>query len=244
MSDIQIFKSKEFGQVRIIMINSEPYFVGKDIADSLGYSETNAMTKRLDEDEFISDKVEGMNMKSILINESGLYNAILGSKLPGAKKFRKWITGEILPSIRKHGAYMTDDTLEKALTSPDFLIKLATEIKTERAARVEAEKKVQVMKPKAEFYDDVAGSKDAISIGEVAKVLGIKGLGRNNLFSLLRSKKVLQNNNQPYQTFVDRGYFRVLEQKWTTPNGDTKINVKTLVYQKGLDYIRKVVNEN
>lgn len=100
------------------------------------------------------------------------------------------------------------------------------------------------MKPKAEFYDDVAGSKDAITIGEVAKVIGIKGLGRNKLFALLRDRKILQQNNQPYQEYVDRGYFRIIEQKWTTPDGDTKINIKTLVYQKGLDYIRKIAKSN
>ena len=100
------------------------------------------------------------------------------------------------------------------------------------------------MKPKAEFYDDVAGPKDAITIGEVAKVIGIKGLGRNKLFALLRDRKILQQNNQPYQEYVDRGYFRIIEQKWTTPDGDTKINIKTLVYQKGLDYIRKIAKSN
>lgn len=116
------------------------------------------------------------------------------------------------------------------------------------AAKLEEEKERLVlenseMRPKAEFYDDVAGSKDAISIGEVAKVLGIKGIGRNNLFKLLRDKKILQSNNQPYQEYIDRGYFRVIEQRWTTANGDTKISIKTLVYQKGLDYIRKVAQE-
>ena len=102
----------------------------------------------------------------------------------------------------------------------------------------------KTMLPKAEFYDDVAGSKDAISIGEVAKILGIRKLGRNNLFQLFRDKKILQPNNQPYQKFVDIGYFRIIEQRYTTQNGDTKINIKTLVYQKGLDFIRRIIKEN
>lgn len=100
---------------------------------------------------------------------------------------------------------------------------------------------IEEQKPKAEFYDDVAGSSDAIAMGEVAKVLKIKGYGRNNLFEFLRNKKVLQRNNQPYQKYIDLGYFRVVETKFNKPNGDIGINIKTLVYQKGLEYIRKLV---
>lgn len=103
--------------------------------------------------------------------------------------------------------------------------------------------KLLEQKPKVEFYDDVAGSKDAIEMAEVSKVLGIRGMGRNNLFQFLREQKILQSNNQPYQTYVDRGYFRVVEQKYIKPNGDTAINIKTLVYQRGLDFIRKKLKE-
>ena len=111
-NQIEISKNNEVGEVRTLLIDSEPYFVAKDVAEILGYSETNALTKRLDSDEFISDKLEGMNMKSVLLNESGLYNAIFGSKLENAKKFRKWVFSEVLPSIRKHGAYITDELLQ------------------------------------------------------------------------------------------------------------------------------------
>ena len=111
-NQIEIFKNNELGEARTLLIDSEPYFVAKDVAEILGYSETNALTKRLDSDEFISDKLEGMNMKSVLLNESGLYNAIFGSKLENAKKFRKWVFSEVLPSIRKHGAYITDELLQ------------------------------------------------------------------------------------------------------------------------------------
>lgn len=104
--------------------------------------------------------------------------------------------------------------------------------------------RIEEMKPKAEFYDDVAGSKDAIEMADVSKVLGIKGMGRNNLFEFLREKGILQQNNRPYQTYVDRGYFRVIEQTYTKPNGDICINIKTLVYQKGVDFIRKKLMEN
>jgi anti-repressor protein len=108
--------------------------------------------------------------------------------------------------------------------------------------REQVEKQLTEAKPKVEFYDDVAGSKDAIEIGEAAKVLN-KGIGRNKLFQFLRDSKVLMQNNQPYQQYVDRGYFRVIEQKFTKPNGDTNINIKTLVYQRGLDFIRKLLTD-
>ena len=137
--------------------------------------------------------------------------------------------------------------LEKKLGQP----KLPQTYKEALYALIEAEEEKErlesenrILLPKARFYDDVAGSKDAISIGEVAKILGIRKLGRNKLFQLLRDKKILQPNNLPYQQFVDKGYFRIIEQRWTTKDGETKINIKTLVYQKGLDYIRRIIKEN
>ena len=126
-NQIEIFKNNELGEVRTLLIDSEPYFVAKDVAEILGYSETNALTKRLDSDEFISDKLEGMNMKSVLLNESGLYNAIFGSKLENAKKFRKWVFSEVLPSIRKHGAYITDELLQDNDRLNDVIAELQME---------------------------------------------------------------------------------------------------------------------
>ena len=126
-NQIEIFKNNELGEVRTLLIDSEPYFVAKDVAEILGYSETNALTKRLDSDEFISDKLEGMNMKSVLINESGLYNAIFGSKLENAKKFRKWVFSEVLPSIRKHGAYITEELLQDNDRLNDVIAELQME---------------------------------------------------------------------------------------------------------------------
>jgi anti-repressor protein len=228
MNDLQIFKNEEFGEVRSIAIDGKPYFVGKDIAEILGYSNTrDALISHVDEEDkadvVIHDGCQNRNMKAI--NESGLYSLILGSKLPNAKKFKKWVTGDVL------------------LDNPDLLIAAATKLKEERAARLEAEKKVKILEPKGEFYDDIVGSKDSIEMGHVAKVLGIRGIGRNNLFALLRDKKVLDRNNIPYQQYVDCGYFRVLEQKYTVPSGETKINIKTMVFQKGVDFIRKKIKE-
>lgn len=132
--------------------------------------------------------------------------------------------------------------IEKQWNSPEQII--ARGLIESKKMIENLNQKLIEQKPKVDFYDDVAGSRDAIEMAEAAKVLGIKGMGRNNLFQFLREKGILQQNNQPYQTYVDRGYFRVIEQKYTKPNGETNINIKTLIYQKGLDFIRKKIKEN
>lgn len=140
-SEFQIFNNEEFGSIRVLNINDEPWFVGKDIAELLGYKNSRkAISDRVDSE----DKKDGVtirdsmqrNQKAIIINESGLYSLILSSKLPSAKKFKHWITSEVLPSIRKHGTYMTPETLEQALYNPDFLIKLATNLKVEQEKNI------------------------------------------------------------------------------------------------------------
>lgn len=140
MKDIQIFNNEQFGQVRVITKDGEPWFVGKDVSEILGYLEPNkAITRHTDEDDRIKHPITD-NLKRVqetwVINESGLYSLILGSKLPTAKKFKKWVTSEVLPSIRKHGMYATDELIN----NPDLLIAAATKIKEERQARLEAEK--------------------------------------------------------------------------------------------------------
>ena len=160
MNKLTLFQNDKFGNIRVFIRNEEFWFVAKDISDILKYSETNAMTKRLDSDEIISDKLEGMNMKSTLINESGLYNAIIGSKLPEAKLFKKWITSEVLPSIRKHGVYMTEDAIEKTLNDPDFIIQLANQLKEEKQKRLLFEQQLEEQRPKVEIYDELIDQKD------------------------------------------------------------------------------------
>ncbi len=246
MNDLQVFSNIEFGNVRAILKDSEAWFVGKDITTILGYQNASkALMDHVDtEDKLNNESLSSLGQRGgWLINESGLYSLVLSSKLPTAKKFKHWITSEVLPSIRKHGAYMTEDTIEKALTDPDFLIKLATNLKEEKMKRAAAEQKVQVLTPKAQFYDTVAGSTDAIAIGDTAKTLNM-GIGRNKLFQFLRDRKILMYNNRPYQRYIDCGYFRVIEQKYNLPNGDTNISFKTLIYQKGLDYIRKILTKH
>lgn len=139
MKELQNFNFNNL-PVRTVLIDDEPWFVAKDVADILEYSDTQAMTRRLDKEDIMTDKLSGMNMKSTIINESGLYEAIIGSKKKEVKPFKRWITHEVLPTIRKHGAYMTNEVIEKTLTSPDFIIRLATKLKDEQEARLELEK--------------------------------------------------------------------------------------------------------
>lgn len=233
-SKMQIFKNAEFGKVRTVVINEEPWFVGKDIATALGYRDTkNALKAHVD----LEDKggwritTPSGEQNMTVINESGMYSLVLSSKLPSAKKFKRWVTSEVLPSIRKHGAYMTPEKIEEVLLNPDTIIKLAKELKAEQ-------EKVKELTPKAEFYDTVVSSESLLSMGEVAKTLNM-GIGRNNLFGLLRAKGILNFDNVPYQRFVNAGYFKLVERTYDVKK--PKVATTTYVSQMGLDYIRKML---
>ncbi len=227
----QVFNYQD-KQVRTVVIDGEPWFVAKDVCEILEIQNTTDATKRLDVDEVTRFNLGGLAGETNIVNEHGLYNLILGSRKPEAKQFKRWITHEVIPSIRRTGSYSLQD--------PQRLI---------AAALIEAQKileqkdqQIALMKPKAEFFDQVASSKDAIDIGTAAKVLHL-GIGRNKLFEILRQEGVLMSNNQPYQKYIDAGYFRTIEQKYSKPDGSISINIKTLVYQKGLNYIKKLVEE-
>lgn len=253
MNDLQIFKNDEFGQVRTLTIDNEPYFVGKDVASILGYSNPQkAIRDHVDEEDKTLNELFTVNgTKGILINESGLYSLILSSKLPNAKKFKRWVTSEILPSIRKHGAYMTDDTLEKALTSPDFLIKLATELKEEKEQRQALEEEKKLNAPKVVFADAVSTSKTSILVGELSKILKQNGIniGQNRLFSWLRENDYLIKRkgtdwNMPTQKSMDMKLFEIKESTHLNGNGVNVTTKTPKVTGKGQQYfINKFLNE-
>ena len=232
MNDLQIFDNKDFGTVRTLTVNGEPWFVGIDIATALGYAKPyNAMSTHVEQCDTLKQGIidsVGREQQTTLINESGMYALIFGSKLQTAKNFKHWVTSEVLPTIRKQGSYNLPTTYKQALQQ--LLIQV------EENEKLQLENKE--MKPKADFFDAVADSKSAIPMNEVAKVLGVHGYGRNNLFEFLRNEGILDRNNIPYQRYVDCGWFRVIEQAYTK-NGEKHINFKTLVYQKGVDAIRK-----
>ena len=235
MHDLQIFKYNG-KEVRTIQKDGEPWWVLKDVCGILGISKYRDTASRLDEDERGSVRVDtpGGEQEMTVVNESGLYNVILRSDKPEAKPFRKWVTSEVLPSIRKNGGYIAN---QENLT-PEQLVANASIVAQNIISQ--KDKQIEQMKPKAEFFDAVADSRTAISMNEVSKVLGIKGYGRNNLFEFLRKNGILDRWNVPYQRYIDCGWFRVIEQKYTI-QGEPCVTTKTLVYQKGVDAIRKKI---
>ena len=238
MNEIKVFENDAFGSVRTIDREGDVWFVGKDVATALGYSNTNdALSRHVDpEDKYQGEGVafpdpHGTLQYPTIINESGLYSLVLSSKLPTARQFKRWITKEVIPSIRKTGGYFaTPKTYVEALRA------LADAEEEKERLALENEE----MKPKAEFYDTVAESSTTFEVGVVAKILNF-GIGRNKLFKFLRNEGILNPDNIPYQQYVDAGYFKVVEMPYGKLNGDTLVGKKTVVYQKGIDYIRKLL---
>lgn len=246
MNDVQVFNNEEFGQVRTVTIDNEPYFVGKDVAEALGYADTNqAIRYHVDEDDKLTRKFDGSGQKRemYIINESGLYSLILSSKLPNAKKFKHWVTSEVLPSIRKHGGYLTPKKIEEVLLNPDTIIKLAQNLKKEQEKNKALTADVERMKPKEIFADAVTTSSDCILIGELAKLLKQNGveIGQNRLFEWLRQNKFLirrkgEDYNTPTQRAMEMGLFQVKKTTITHSDGHTTIKSTTKVTGKGQLY--------
>lgn len=233
MNELQIFNNEEFGSVRAVEINGEPWFVANDVAKALGYSNPSKATNDHCKKAILgrgNDSL-GREQEFKYIPEGDVYRLIIRSNLPAAERFETWVFDEVIPSIRKTGSYQMPKTYIEALEAL-----IVSEKEKERLAIENNE-----MKPKADFFDAVADSKDAIEIGQVAKVLEIPGIGRNKLFAFLREKQYLMENNIPYQKYIDNGYFRTIEQKYSMPDGETRISIKTLVYQKGVDAIRRLL---
>ena len=246
MNDLKIFNNPEFGDIRTITINNEPYFVGKDVAEILGYSMArNAIATHVDmedkKDAPIQGSLGGTQVMTI-INESGLYSLILSSKLSTAKRFKRWVTNDVLPAIRKHGAYMTEETIEKAITSPDFLIKLATNLKEEKEKRLAAERQIEADRPKVTFANAVNVSKDGMLIGMLAKLLHQNGvdIGQKRLFQWMRDNGYLMKSgadrNMPTQKARELGLFKVKERAIDNPDGSVRLTRTTLVTGKGQEY--------
>lgn len=233
MNELQIFNNEEFGSVRTITKDNEPMFCLADVCKALEIINITNVKNRLKEDGVHTAEVIdslGRKQNATFINEANLYKVIFQSRKESAEKFTDWVTSEVLPSIRKYGSYCLPRTYKEALAQ--LLIEV------DKNEKLELENKE--MKPKADFFDAVADSKTAISMNEVAKVLNIKGYGRNNLFEFLRENGILDRFNVPYQRYVDNGWFRVIEQHYQK-NGEPVVSTKTLVYQKGVDGIRKMI---
>lgn len=247
MEEMRIFENEEFGKIRTVEVDGQPYFVGKDVAEALGYAKArNAIAAHVSQedkkDALIQGDLGGTQAMTI-INESGLYSLILSSKLESAKRFKRWVTSEVLPSVRQHGAYMTEDTLEQALTNPDFLIQLATKLKEEQEARKKLEAKLKEDEPHAILGRAITTAKTSILIGDLAKILNQNGvdIGAKRLFEWMRNNGYLIKRkgtdwNMPTQRSMGLGLFEVRESVRIDGNGCNKITRTTKVTGKGQEY--------
>lgn len=242
MNNLQLFNF-EGNEVRTLKINDEPYFVGNDVAKILGYSNyRKAVFEHVDDEDKLRTQIRyaGQNREVTVINESGLYSLILSSKMPNAKKFKHWVTSEVLPAIRKHGAYMTDEKAFDVVNNKDGLASLLQQAADQlRAKDIQIEK----MKPKALFADSVATSKSTVLIGELAKILRGNGvdIGATRLFRWMREHGYLINRkgsdwNMPTQRSMNLGLFKIKETTINHSNGTTSISKTPKVTGKGQQY--------
>lgn len=248
MKNMEIFKNQKFGSVRTLVIDGEPWFVGKDVAEALGYgagkSLANAVANHVDEeDKGVTEMMTpGGRQKIIIINESGLYSLVLSSKLPSAKEFKRWITHEVIPAIRQHGAYMTPEVIQKSLQDPDFMIQILQNLKQEQERNRALEADNQRMRPKEIFADAVSVSKDGILVGALAKLIHQNGveIGQKRLFQWLRDHGYLMKSgadkNMPTQRAREMGLFKVKERAIDNPDGSVRLTRTTLVTGKGQQY--------
>lgn len=251
MNDLQIFNFSGL-DVRTVLIDEEPYFVGKDVAEVLGYKKPeNAVANHVDEEDKTTTLIQGTGSnyksKTVIVNESGLYSLILSSKLPTAKKFKHWVTSEVLPAIRQHGAYMTDEKAFDVVNNKSGLADLL-----QQAADQLKQKDIQIaeLKPKALFADSVATSNSTILVGELAKILRGNGIeiGQNRLFDWLRKNGYLiskkgSSYNLPTQKSMNLGLFKIKETTINHSNGSVSISKTAKVTGKGQQYfINKFLN--
>lgn len=233
-------------EVRTVLINNEPWFVGKDVADTLGYTNSpKAIRDHVDDEDKLTERIvmAGQNRSVTTINESGVYSLIFGSKLDSAKRFKQWVTSEVLPSVRKHGAYMTSEKIEEVLTNPDTIIRLATELKNERQEKLQYQSQVTVMTPKAEFYDKVADAKEVFYVKQLADHLAQNGhhTGQNLLFKeLVRDGylRKLKNGYAPTSYANTRKLFKSVETTYDRSGGPS-VSMAVRVTAKGMQYFVK-----
>lgn len=243
-NELIVFESGEFGKIRVVGDNQNPLFNLEDVCFALGYTK-EAKGKLYLRKERIDKLIKNLEISTVVhngqqfIGEDSLYDFILEAGTDGARKFRKWVTSEVLPTIRKHGAYMTDEIIEKTLTDPDFLIQLATQLKEEKHKRLLAEQQIEEQKPLVTFAETCLKSSDNILMRELAKIAKEEGLhiGQNRLYDKLREwKLIMKGSTEPYQYGMDRDWFVVEEKSINTPYG-VRLTKTTKVTPKGQVYI-------
>ena len=244
---MQVFENSDFGKVRVVERDGEPWFVAVDVCRALGLEQVSRALDRLDEDERGLLKVTHPQSPSKTqevngVNEPGLYHLVLCSTKPEAKAFKRWITHEVIPSVRKHGAYITPDKIEEILINPDTIIRLCTDLKEERAKRAALEVKVETDAPKVLFAGAVETSQDSCLVGQLAKMIRQNGyeIGQNRLFDYLRNEGYLcksgSNRNLPTLRSMEARLFDATESVVDNPDGSVRLVRTTKVTGKGQIY--------
>ncbi|HNW87964.1 MAG TPA: phage antirepressor KilAC domain-containing protein [Candidatus Limiplasma sp.] len=242
MNEIKVFENAQLGAVRTVMVDGEPWFVAADVCKVLDHSNVTMALDRLDADERAKFNL-GRQGETNIVNEYGLYALVLGSRKPEASTFKRWITHDVIPDIRKHGLYATPETVEAMLGDPDTMIAVLTEYKRERAERIRLTEQAKKDAPKVLFADSVTASDTTILIGELAKLLKQNGYesGQNRLFETLRKEGYLISRkgcdyNMPTQRSMEIGLFTIKETAITHSDGHVTISKTTKVTGKGQVY--------
>lgn len=242
MNTPQIFNFEQ-NEVRTVLVNNEPYFVGKDVAEILGYERAdNAIRNHVDDEDKLTHQISasGQNRNMTIINESGLYSLILKSKLPNAKKFKRWVTSEVLPQIRKHGMYATDELLN----NPDLLIEVATKLKEERTLRLIAEQRVNELQPKADYYDRILNNKGLVTVSTIAKNYGMSAVSFNKLLHELGIQFNQSGTWLLYSKFQDKGYTHIEPFDYEDKNGNRQVKTRMKWTQKGHIFLYETLKKN
>ncbi|MCT3056470.1 phage antirepressor [Leuconostoc citreum] len=253
MNEVTVFNF-EANEVRTVIIENEAWFVGKDVADTLGYSNSpKAIRDHIDDEDKLTERIvmSGQSRYPTLINESGVYSLIFGSKLESAKRFKKWVTSEVLPAIRKHGAYLTDQKIEEVLTSPDTIIRLATELKEERQAKLVLKQQNSVLlqqnnelKPKADYTDLILSNKTLVTITFIAKDYGMSGSAMNKLLHDLGVQYNQSGVWLLYAKHQTKGWTQSETTEVVKKDGSKKLVMNTKWTQKGRLGLYELLKDN
>lgn len=244
MNKLQIFKNEEFGEIRTIEVNNQPWFVGKDVADILGYRNgSRDINNHVEEEDRLKYQIgtAGQLREQTLINESGLYSLILSSKLPTAKKFKRWVTSEVLPTIRKTGGYLTPEKVEEVLSNPDTIIKLATEIKNLRTENAIQKQQIAEFKPVKEYVDTILSSTDTVTVTQIAADYGLSARALNKI---LWEEHLIHNVNGQwilYKRWMNKGFTKSETINVPRADGSSKVVMNTKWTQKGRLKIHEIL---
>ncbi len=241
-NEIMLFKHENFGEVRTLVIDGEPWFVGKDVAITLGYKDTSdALKKHVDKEDKLSRRFadSGQNREMYVINESGLYSLILSSKLPSAKEFKHWVTSEVLPSLRKHGAYFTPEALYKSLCKPENLIEILHALADEQKRNTELSVENAYLSVKARYYDEILNSTNNVPVTQIAKDYGMSAIAFNKMLHEYGIQYPIRNSWVLYAEYANLGY----TQSKTYKYAENKASMHTCWTQKGRLFLYEFLRE-